>query len=303
MKNRLLLFALLLSFSVFYACSPRLTLPAAQQAASALPGSLRPFPGYESLSDADRLKADSLVARALDHEALYSLMANLKPMSSIGTSLSFPLGKDSTHAEGEARVVATETDSLSRYLHELESWNRVLHALSFGPYRFLLIPFRQVWNGKRNLQMLVCRTDLLDSLLTAQASFFAQWGFVPGTDPAVVLTAIEFENKYDRFRAYGYLFGYPSHAVDFFVEASRSEAQTGEFVKRDFFSIPVHRKDTGYFTYAVPKEYQPTSTDETLRQKASATLASYRSLRPLYLNGQGGLEAIRLFREWYAQKP
>jgi len=43
-----------------------------------------PFPGYEGLSDEDRFRADSLLAYALDHEALYSLMADIKPMSSIG---------------------------------------------------------------------------------------------------------------------------------------------------------------------------------------------------------------------------
>lgn len=85
-----------------------------------------PFPGYERLSDEDRVRADSLLAYALDHEALYSLMADIKPISSIGMALSYPIGKDSTQRDGEQEVVPVTVDSIQAHLRELESWNRVL---------------------------------------------------------------------------------------------------------------------------------------------------------------------------------
>lgn len=260
------------------------------------------FPGYEQLSAADRSRADSLIAFALDHEALYSLMADLKPMSSIGFSLSYPLGKDSTQQDGQHDVVSVSSDSVQTIINDLESWYRVLDALSFGDYQFMLIPFRQVWDGKRNMQVLLCRADLVDELLREQASFFAQWGFVPGTDPAVLLTAIEFEEKHDRFRSYGYLFGYPRHAVDFFVEASLQQEATDEFVSRDFFQIPVFAKEKGYFTYAVPKNYEPDALDSLIYNTAQEVLEKYRALRPEYLDNQGQLEAIELYRDWWRRQ-
>jgi len=261
------------------------------------------FPGYEDLSASDRLRADSLIAFALDHEALYSLMADIKPISSIGFSLSYPLGKDSTQRDGQHEVVSVYADSVQTVINDLESWYRVLDALSFGDYQFMLMPFRQVWDGKRNMQVLLCRADLIDELLEEQTSFFAQWGFVPGTDPAVLLTTIEFEEKHDRFRSYGYLFGYPRHAVDFFVEASLQQEETGEFVSRDFFQIPVFAKERGYFTYAVPKDYEATALDSLIYNNAQEVLEEYRRLRTDYLDEEGKLESIELYRDWwYNQK-
>jgi hypothetical protein len=260
------------------------------------------FPGYEQLSATDRDRADSLIAFALDHEALYSLMADIKPISSIGFSLSFPLGKDSTQLDGQHNVVSVEADSVQAFVNDLKSWYRVVDALSFGDYQFMLLPFRQVWDGKRNMQVLLCRADLIDDLLEEQAPFFAQWGFVPGTDPAVLLTAIEFEEKHDRFRSYGYLFGYPRHAVDFFVEASLEQEETGEFVSRDFFQIPVYAKESGYFTYAVPKDYETGSKDSLIYNNALKVLEEYRELRPQYLDEQGRLDAVRLYRDWWYER-
>ena len=178
----------------------------------------------------------------------------------------------------------------------------MLSALSFGNYQFLLIPFRKIYDGERKLQFLVCRRDLLDSLLVEHAAFFAQWGFVPDTDPAVILTAMEFEAQHDRYRAYGYLFGYPKHAVNFFVEASQSEQETGEFVKRSFFQIPVYAKESGYFVYALPEAFQPLSVDSTKYHNAVNVLEGYQALLPKYVDDKGQLSSIKLFRNWWRKK-
>ncbi len=258
-----------------------------------------PFPGYEQLTEEEQILADSIIGHALDHEALYSLLGDLKPMSSIGFALSYPLGKDSLQFDGQRFVVNLQDDSTQLNLNKVNSWNRVLDALSFENYQFLLIPFKKVWDGNRNMQILICRTDLLDKLLETQAPFFAQWGFVPGYDPAVILTAIEFEQKNDRYRAYGYLFGYPDHAVDFFVDASIHNQKTDEFVKRSFFNIPVFANEKGYFTYALPEDFIPIKKDSMLLKEASVVLKQYQSIRPAYVNKKGKLEAIRLFRDWW----
>jgi hypothetical protein len=200
-------------------------------------------------------------------------------------------------------VVNLDDDSTLIFINDVNRWNRILGALSFEDYQFLLIPYKQVWDGYRNMQMLICRTDLLDKLLETQSSFFAQWGFVPGYDPAVVLTALEFEERNDRYRAYGYLFGYPEHAVDFFVDASIHYQKTDEFVKRSFFNIPVFTSETARFTYALPEDFIPVAKDSMLFKEASVVLKQYQSIRPAYVNKNGKLEAIRLFRDWWQESP
>jgi len=259
----------------------------------------RPFPGYELLSQQEQMMADTLLRYALDHEALYSLLGDIKPVSNVFYVLANPIGKDTTMSDGEAEVVKIGVDSIQRTLLTLEAWNNVADALSFGDYQFLIVPFRQVRDGQRNFQLVVCRTDLIDSMLLLHAPFFAQWGFVPGTDPGILLTTTEFENKNDRYRAYGYLFGYPRHAVDFFVRASQKEEKTDQFVERDFFQIPVFAKNSGYFTYAVPKGYQPDSRDSVTYNQAMKVLEDYKALRPAYINEDGKLDAVNLMRDYW----
>ena len=237
------------------------------------------FPGYAHLSNEDRKRSDSLLRVGLDQEALYTLAGRLKPISSLGYSLAYPLAKDSTHQDGDRSVVHVERDSVYGKLQELEAWHRIAKALSGNDLTFLVIPFREPYRGKRHLELLVCRNSVVDSILRVHQEFFGQWGFTPGTDPHTLLTAIEFESRGDRFRAYGYLFGYPQHAVDFFVQADKDYKRTGEFVKRDFFHIPTYARPDGHFTYAVPKGYIPTSTDSALYHRGLKILNQYRMSR------------------------
>ena len=103
----------------------------------------------------------------------------------------------------------------------------------------------------------------------------------------MVLSITENGHQYDRWRSYGYLFGYPDYAVDFFVEAGKSEDSTKQFVKRDFFAIPVYARETGYFTYAIPKGHQPGESDELIRDKARHTLAKYKVQRQKFARDSG----------------
>lgn len=167
------------------------------------------------LSPADRVLADSLLAQALDHEGLYTMLTDLKPISTV-RHFSLPVAKDSTMPDGHRQVVQQVAllDSLARY-------QRVLPYLGTEEYRFALVPFRQVYDQERTWQIVVYRPALLDRLMAEKSDFFGQWGFVKGTTPEVLLTVTEFEAKHDRYRAYGYLFGYPDHAVDFLCRPAK----------------------------------------------------------------------------------
>jgi len=230
-----------------------------------------------TLTDKERVKANKLLAYGLEHEALYTLMDTLKPMSSLGFTLSYKIAKTESMKDGKAIVVNLEQDSTQLALQELAQWNRILKHLSNEKLSFHLIPFKQTWDGTRNLQILVCRTDVIANLMIKKAAFFGQWGFTESTDPSVILNTIEFESKNDRYRAYGYLFGYPDHAVDFFVKASIAQEQTGEFVERNFFHIPVAVGTSGYFTYAIPQDYVPDQKDSVIYRAAATKLAQYEA--------------------------
>lgn len=260
------------------------------------------FWNLSSLTAEELKMANELLAYGLEHEALYTLLDTLKSVSSLGYSLSYPLAKDSLMKDGDKAVVPIGIDSIDRALNELEQWNNITSALSNEYLTFLLIPYRMPWNGDRNLQLLVVRNDVFSNLLIRKAEFFGQWGFTQNADPSTVLTAIEFESRNDRFRAYGYLFGYPEHAVDFFVEASISEEETGEFVTRDFFSMPVAVGKTGYFTYATPKGYKPNERDSAIYRAATATLNRYKASKQKYTDDEK-IDAFRLIMDhWKAWK-
>jgi hypothetical protein len=221
-----------------------------------------------------RFLADSLLNIALETEALYTLQAPIKPVSSVGQALRFPIARDTSLPKGLRNAVPEHhLIPVSRRLREL---NQALTFLSRENHTWHLVPFRAVRDSNRYLQIIVTNRARFDIMLQEHAPFFLQWGFVPGTDPAVLLTTIENTNRLDRYRAYGYLFGYPEHAITFFVEAARSEDSTGVFVQRDFFHVPVAKAKTGHFTWAVPKGYVPTEADSIIYRQAMETLKNFQ---------------------------
>ncbi|OZI08475.1 hypothetical protein BWI93_08735 [Siphonobacter sp. BAB-5385] len=249
------------------------------------------FAGYEALNPSEKRWADSLLHYALDHEALYTLADTLKPISTV-KSFAFTV-EDSTLSEGTAEVALNQAA-----LDSVRSLQRILKALSGPELEFVLMPFHQLYERhRRYLDVVVCRRSVLDRKLRQYAPFFGQWGLTEGASAGMVVLLTEYEAPHDRYRAYGYLFGYPKHAVDFFVQASQQQKKTSQFVKRDFFHIPTHNAKQGYFTYAVPKGYRAAAIDSVIYQRAMHTLNRYRKQRMHYVTPQG-LKAIDLLRAW-----
>ena len=238
---------------------------------------------------------DSILQEGLDNEALYTLAARIKPMSSV-VSFAYPIANTDTVAKRVADIVDPVRDR--PYLDSLQRIQQALNALEIPDIKLVLSPFRATYSGKRILQVNAIRISLLDSVLKAEERFFGQFGLVPGADPAVVVNTIEYEDKYERLRGYGYLFGYPPYAVDFFVEAFHRSDTSGKHVERDFFQIPVHTRDDGHFVYAIPKGHQPASDlDSALYRRAVNVLESYRAARMEYLNGDSTLRAVQLLQD------
>jgi hypothetical protein len=94
------------------------------------------------------------------------------------------------------------------------------------------------------------------------------------------------------------LFGYPAHAVDFFVEASKTQFAdiSKKLVPRNFFEIPVFAGEKGHFTYAIPKSYIPTNIDSSIYKNAINTLNKYKKTRSQCLT-KNGLKANELWEK------
>jgi len=256
----------------------------------------------EGLSAENRARADSILAGGLDNEALFTLASDpdrglpLKPISSL-TQRRMGVARAEDTPPGAREATNPEHPDLA----EVRELQEVIRALECGPVRAVLLPYRATQDSTRTVQVVMVHQGRLDDILARDASFWGQWGLVPGADPATVVTVVEYEASGARFRGYGYLFGYPEHAVTFFTEAAAEMAETGEFVTRDFFQIPVHSRETGRFVYAVPEGYEPAEEDLAIREEAARVLEAYRARRPAFTNPDGTLRAVELLRAWYAE--
>jgi hypothetical protein len=259
------------------------------------------FSALESLAPDDRKLADSLLTLALDHEALYTLWGHVKPISDVAT-FTFRIARPLTVSSGTASVVDANSPAAMQAIQQLRRLQRVVNAMNFGDVRFFIHPFKRADSLKRFVQVAVLRKSSLEACLRRNQAFFGQFGFVPESDAVSVVMATEYEDKYERYRGYGYLYGYPEHAVTFFVEASRTQDSTKEFVKRDFFQIPTWSGKQGHFVYAVPKGYLAGELDSTLYHAASKVLSDYRALRPPFMNADSSLRAVELLKTWYAKQ-
>jgi hypothetical protein len=239
---------------------------------------------YRQLPPAERQLADSVLLTALDSEALYTLLDTLKPMSSV-QFYQLPLRSAQTQ----------ERDSARETILKLQ---RIANTLSAGDYQFLLQPFERPDSVYRNMEIYVIRKSALQKRVSDAFAFYSKLGITPDAHPATILAVTEYENKYDRWRSYGYLFGYPEYAVDFFIQAGMQQDSTGVFVQRDFFQIPVYAAPTGHFTYAIPKGHTPAAVDSSLHAQASRTLVRYSALRQKYSKPEG-VSSVRLWiKNW-----
>lgn len=226
-----------------------------------------------------RPEAERLLLRALDSEALYTIVGGLKPISSSFYSARISVDQPDW----------TETERIRQILSVFRSGDEISASLQ---------PFWRVFEDRRSLDAFVFHRDSVRTTVAAHPGVFAFWGVSPSSDPVQVLMALEVDGTPRRSTAYGLLFGYPRHAVDFFVASEWSQRRTGKFVERDFLHIPVFERPTNRFVYAVPKGHQPNAADEELKRRAAPILAMYREMRSQYI-GDGKPGVVQLLRDWF----
>lgn len=239
------------------------------------------FP-FETLPAPLRGRAETLLLKALDGEALYTIAAGIKPMSS--------------------GIIGLQIDVANPDVTEADALRTIFSAWTCGgAIRATLHHFASVYEGKRPLDAVVFNVPRMRQLLAARAAFFGPYGLSPASDPLETLMAIEHDPTSARLRGYGYLFGYPDYAVDFFVASSDSQKATGTFVERDFISLPTVLGER-HFVYAAPKGHQPNDVDTALRAAVDTVYREYVARRARHIRDGSAAGVLPLIREWLADQ-
>jgi hypothetical protein len=250
------------------------------------------FP-VESLAPEDRLVAERLLLALGDSEALYTLANGLKPVSSgMITSVRVAPGVDRTALEA------------------LERRRRAVARLTCGDIGVFVQVFAAASTSDagvttRSFEVVAYHRASVAAAVRRHEEFFATLGITPSADPVQVVTAVEIAARADRWRGYGYLFGFPDEAVDFFVRAGVEGDATQKTVPRDFRRIETWTKFGGKdgspplsnFVYAVPKGAPETAADTRLGEAAERIYRMYADRRPRFIK-QDQTGAVALWRAW-----
>lgn len=225
-----------------------------------------------------RPKADRLLTRMLDSEALFTVVGGLKPASDGFWHERCPADRTTTAGIEEARTVLSRVTC---------GGDLVAGVFVFG----------RAFRGERTASAFVAHRPRLREVIRRHAGLFAGLGIAPDTHPQRVFERIDRGPTSPRWRAFGLIFGYPEYAVDFFVEAGERQRETGKFVKREFRSIPTFGGGRE-FVYAVPMGHSDRAEDLQLKERAAPILAEYKRRRGQYV-GPNKPGAAYLLRDWF----
>ena len=262
------------------ACAPAApqTRPAAPQRSESAHSALNCFP-FERLPDALRKRARDLLLTALDSEALYTIASDIKPMSS---------------GFYTAQVTVAKPD-----LREVEEVRQILDTWTCGgELRASVHHFAAVYEGRRPVEGVVFNLGSFRRLLAGRESFFAGYGLSPSADPVEALMAIEYDQTAARLRGYGYFFGYPEYAVDFFARAADDQKASGTLVPRDFRSLPTARGERR-FVYATPRGHEENDADRALKLAVERVFSEYMTRRARHIKDNDSSNVLALVREWF----
>lgn len=233
---------------------------------------------FSQLPESLQTTARATLQDLLDHEGLYTLFAGLKPMSTGFWNTRF------AEADGEPN----EVRDMKQILDKFEIQGRITAGV---------LTFHQSYDGKKYAEGYVANIPVLKRLLAQQASFFQSLGLDENSSPQTIIETVDRAEPELRFKGFGLLFGYPDHAIEFFVEAHKQQQATGKFVERDFFHVETFSKEKGAFVWAVPKGHVANEKDLEVRQHAHAILERYRSLREFWISHALPIES--LVEHWF----
>jgi len=232
--------------------------------------------------DVPILDLNSLALQMLDSEALYTVSGGVKPVS-----------------EGFWRTRILKSEGTSEVLVEMR---KMLRQLPLGEnFETGVLVFSNIPGDHSSASAFVAHRLSLEKLMARRRDVFEELQVSASQSAQEIMQAAERAKGGLRWKAFGLLFGYPDHAVDFFVQAGEKQHLTGEFQKRDFFQIPTYASDEGRFVYAVPQGYQPIDLDLRLRMNAISILDRYKSQRQINVNCSS-LSGTVLLHDWVYQQ-
>ncbi len=229
----------------------------------------------------DQLLEQKLVLRALDRGPIFTLLGDLKPMST--------------------DIWQVPLDSPDLDLGMVDRVRRIMSVFNdertYGDVITITHTLKN--QQKRELQAVVFDRVALATTIERHPDYFGKYGITESSHPLHVAVTIEHLPTLDRERGYGYLFGYPDHAVDFFCNARRKWTQTGEFVKRDFVTINTFGPNG--IVWAVPEGKKTHPENQRFVARADQINDVYRELRKKC--GDNHVKLLSSVREWKASNP
>lgn len=287
------------------------------------------FP-FESLPDPLRQRAERLLLNALDSQALYTIAADIKPMSSSFNPIDEPHFYDMPGVYILGLLIIITIPAILRWRNVWRSNRTVIVTtsgivmLSLGLFRISVIAsrnadeldqimrtwtcggeisgslyrFKSIYDGTQQMDIYVFNIPRMAKTIIEHSSLFAA---IEVSSSSSALDVVRNVNRADRatvHRCNGLLFGYPEDAVGFFVDAEKHMQATGERVERDFVSLPTFLGDH-YYSYVVPKGAGRSNADRILAARVQPVFDEYLKRRARHIRDDSGAGALSLVREWF----
>ena len=263
------------------------------------------FP-FEALPQELRARAEETLPEALDREALYTLIGGLKPMSSAILTEERRLTLDT--AKPDIRTYEEFQQIAGAWRCGDELWAGI------APLRVVVPPTQTAEtdelgrpHGHRTVYGNVLNMAVVRHVIETHPAIFHYHGITVHTHPAELLTRIGNSDNVDQNLAFGYLYGYPSHAVEFYSRVL-DHVRKGQPLKpgeAKRVEIPTYTPQElgggvlgSQFRYRVAPDHVESGEERHLRETAAKILAAYRVRRAKYI-GKDKPGVLALIRDWY----
>ncbi len=277
---------------------------------------------FSNIPDNHRKEANKILEEMLDGVGLYVILGDIRPMSMVDLSI---------YRENKYfnKDTLSTIKNQKQFIDKIELYSKILNEMSDGVFYFQFLSSYQVSaSGNADTiiympQILILRKDLTRKKICEKASFFNSFGIDTSSDFVEKIKSKLFNiwdaenssfNKYSA-RAFGYLYGFPDYAVDFF-ENAQADGNLTEGIGKDRknVEIPVFSEGVDYqaggrhfssegvnrFVYIVPMKDSLNGEDNKLIHDAQIILEKYKQKRSKYIN-QYGFDAISMIQDWYKE--
>jgi hypothetical protein len=227
-------------------------------------------------------KAAAGLLALLDSEALYTIVGGIKPITAEFFDFIFPQSSKYTQSD-------------------YEDFQMIVQSWQCTPLLKAAL-FRHTQKTKKGMvvgSVVIARSDLVSKTIHQRKEIYSK--FQIQSDSPIetifkILAPIGFSSRKDEAQvAYGYLFGYPEYAIQYFAGRANSSEKN---ISSDFITIPTHETIDTPFNWAVPKGHQKNTEDLAIENKALPIFKTYEGLRRRYLTTFPET-SVKIIRDWF----